>query len=207
MTGQHTASKEEDDRRGTVKVVNGHYKPSGSFHFISPNKPIIEAESGRLLGITNPRDMTFIHSYGGEAVFFEGLGKGTLIASRCDNPDCETGGSVYMPFRIHCPDCLGKNTVIDITEKAKTKSIVHSFMITERTGAFNTLPTPIKFVNIEFEGVCTILMGALIRGEPEIGARIVPIFKTKNPEFIITDLLWVPADWPVDDLPDGYTFG
>jgi len=205
MSEQNMASKEEDDKRGTVKVINGRYKPSGIFHFISPNTPIKD-ENGKLTGITNPRDMTYIHSYGGEAVFFEGMGKGKLMASRCDNPDCENTGSIYMPFRIHCPDCLVKNTVVDITENAKTKAIVHSFMITERTGAFNTLPTPIKFVNVEFDGVCTILMGALIRGEPELGMRVVPIFKTQSPDYIITDMLWVPADWPADDLPEGYTY-
>ncbi len=205
MKEEHRASKEEDDKRGTVKVVNGRYKPSGIFHFISPNTPI-KGEDGKLAGITNPRDMTYIHSYGGEAVFFEGLGLGKLLASRCDNADCEANGSIFMPFRIHCPDCLVKCTVVDITDRAKAKAIVHSFMITERTGAFNTLPTPIKFVNVEFDGVCTILMGALIRGEPALDMRVVPIFKTGNPDYIITDMLWVPADWPADDLPEGYTY-
>ena len=206
MKPEHKASQEEDGKRGTVKVQNGRYKPSGIFHYISPNSPIKNAETGELMGVTNPRDMTYIHSYGGEAVFFESLGKGKLMASRCDNPDCEGHGSVFMPFRIHCPDCLMKATVVDITEKAKTNATVHSFMITERTGAFNTLPTPIKFVNVEFDGVCTILMGALIRGEPKIGMRVVPIFKTKAPDYIITDMLWVPAGWSEDDLPEGYTY-
>ena len=79
-------------------------------------------------------------------------------------------------------------------------------MITERTGAFNTLPTPIKFVNIEFDGVCTILMGALVRGEPSIGMKVVPIFKTQDPEYIITDMLWVAEGTSANDLPEGYTF-
>jgi uncharacterized OB-fold protein len=193
------------DDRGTVKVVDGKYKPSGKFHYPAPNTPIRD-ENGKLLGITNPRDIVHMHSYGGEAIFFESLGKGKLLATRCDNKDCETKGSIYMPFRIHCPDCLAKNTVVDITDRAKKNAIVHSFMITERTGAFNTLPTPIKFVNVEFDGVCTILMGALIRGEPKMGMRVVPIFKTKNPDYIITDMLWVPADWPANDLPEGYTY-
>jgi len=205
MSGINYASKEEDEKRGTVKVVDNRYRPSGLFHFISPNTPI-KNEEGKLLGVTNPRDMTYIHSYGGEAVFFEGLGKGKLLASRCDNPNCEGTGSIYMPFRIHCPDCLGKNTVVDITDRAKTNATVHSFMITERTGAFNTLPTPIKFVNVEFEGVCTILMGALVRGEPKTGIRVVPIFKTKSPDYIITDMLWVTEGIEESELPEGYTF-
>jgi uncharacterized OB-fold protein len=205
MRTQNKANREEDEKRGTVKVIKGRFKPSGIFHFISPNSPI-RNEDGNLMGVTNPRDMTYIHAYGGEAVFFEGLGKGRLLASRCDNPDCEHTGSVYMPFRIHCPDCLMRNKVVDITDKAKTNARVHSFMITERTGAFNTLPTPIKFVNVEFEGVCTILMGSLCVGEPKIGLRVVPIFKTKSPDYIITDMLWVPEGTPESELPEGYTF-
>ncbi len=194
-----------EEERGTVKVVNGRYKPSGKFHCPAPNTPIRD-ETGKLLGITNPRDIIHMHSYGGEAIFFESMGKGKLMASRCDNPDCETTGSIYIPFRIHCPDCLMKNSVVDITEKARTNATVHSFMITERTGAFNTLPTPIKFVNVEFEGVCTILMGALIVGEPRIGMKVVPIFKTKDPDYIITDMLWVPEGTQESELPEGYTF-
>jgi uncharacterized OB-fold protein len=194
-----------DEDRGTVRVEKGRYKPSGKFHYPSPNTPI-RNEEGKLLGVTNPRDIVHMHSYGGEAVFFDGLAKGKLIASKCNNPECEHTGSVYMPFRIHCPDCLGKNTAVDITEKAKTNAKVHSFMITERTGAFNTLPKPIKFVNVEFEGVCTILMGSLRFGEPMIGMRVIPIFKTKSPDYIITDLLWVPENTPESDLPEGYTF-
>jgi uncharacterized OB-fold protein len=193
------------DDRGTVKVVDGKYKPSGKFHYPAPNTPIYD-EDGKLLGITNPRDIVHMHSYGGEAIFFESLGKGKLMATRCDNPDCETKGSIFMPFRIHCPECLGKNTVIDITDRAKKNARVHSFMITERTGAFNTLPIPIKFVNVEFEGVCTILMGALRAGEPKIGMRVVPIFKTKNPDYIITDMCWVAEGTPKSKLPEGYTF-
>ncbi|NOZ04425.1 MAG: hypothetical protein GXO92_07480 [FCB group bacterium] len=192
--------------RGTVKVINGRYRPTGKFHYIYEHSPIFD-ENGKLMGITNPRDVTHIHAYGGEAQFFESLGKGKLLGTRCDNPHCEAEGSIFMPFRIHCPDCLAKNTVVDLTETARKSATVHTFMITERTGAFNTLPTPIKFVNVEFEGVCTILMGYLSVGEPEIGMRVVPIFKTQNPTFTILDLSWVPAGTKEADLPEGFTFG
>lgn len=191
---------------GRVRVVGGKYKLSGTFHHGEPNLPIRD-EEGRLMGVTNPRDITHIHMYGGEAVFFESLSKGKLMASRCDNPDCETSGSVYMPFRIHCPDCLARNTPVDITDLARRTARVHTFMITERTGAFNTLPTPIRFVNVEFDGVVTILMGSLAVGEPEIGMRVVPIFNTGNPTYTIMDMFWVPEGTPESDLPGGYTFG
>jgi uncharacterized OB-fold protein len=83
----------------------------------------------------------------------------------------------------------------------------HSFIITERTGAFNTLDIPINFVNVEFEGVSTILMSYLLAGKPEMGMRIVPVFRTKNPAYDITDLAFVPEGTPESELPEGFTFG
>lgn len=189
---------------GTVEVVENRYKFNGTFHHGEPNTPI--RRGNKLCGVTNPRSMTYVHSYGGESVFFQGLADGKLIASRCDNPDCETKDSIYMPFRIYCPDCLAKNTPVDITDKARTTSKVHTFMITERTGAFNTLKKPVKFINIEFDGVVTILMSYLPVGEPEIGMRVTPIFRTKNPTYTIIDLAWVPEGTTKDKLPEGFTF-
>ena len=112
-----------------------------------------------------------MHSYGGEAVFFESLSQGKLMATRCDNPKCETKGSIYQPFRTICPDCLRKMTPIDMTDIAKKTAKVHTFMVCERSGAFNLLDKPIKFINIEFDGVCTILMSYLAVGEPTMGMR------------------------------------
>ncbi len=80
-------------------------------------------------------------------------------------------------------------------------------MITERTGAFNTLPKPIRFVNVEFEGVPTILMGYLSIGEPKIGMKVIPIFNTTNPTYTILDLSWVPEETNETELPEGFTFG
>ncbi len=191
---------------GNVKVVNNRYKVDGVFHRLEKNSPIFD-EDGNLCGTTNPRDMTYIHTYGGDAPFFEGLGKGKIIAAKCTNDKCPGNGSVHMPFRIHCPDCLEKMEHVDITNVARETSTVHSFMITERTGAFNTLKKPIQFVNVEFNGVCTILMSYLPVGKPEMGIKLVPIFKTKNPDYLITDLAFVPVGTDEKDLPEGFTFG
>lgn len=194
------------ENRGNVKVENDRYRLEGKFHYGYPNEPIWD-EKGKLRGITNPRDVTHIHMYGGEAPFFENLSKGKLLGTRCDNTDCPADQSIFIPFRIHCPDCLGRNSIVDMTETAKTGAIVHTFMTTERTGAFNTLPTPIRFVNVEFAGVPTILMGNLAVGEPKMGMRVVPIFRTKQPTYTILDLAWVPHGTEDSKLPDGFTFG
>lgn len=193
------------NEHGKVSVKNGRYKFEGKFHHMEANQPIFNND-GLLMGVTNPRNMTYVHSYGGENVFFQSLGKGKLMASRCDNADCEGYRSIFMPFRIHCPDCLVKNTVVDITQLARTTAKVHTFMITERTGAFNTLKTPIKFVNVEFDGICTILMGYLSLGDPKIGMSLVPIFNTQNPTYTIMDLSWVPQGTDASELPENFTF-
>jgi uncharacterized OB-fold protein len=193
------------DEIGEVKVVGRGYKPKGPFHRIEMATPIRRGD-GRLCGVTKPRDMTYIHSYGGEAPFFEGIAEGRLLATRCDNPDCDFKGTVYEPFRIHCMDCLEPCTVIDLTDVANRTATIHSFIITERTGAFNTLDVPIRFVNVEFEGVATILMSVLLAGEPQIGMRVVPVFRTKEPRYDITDLAFVPEGTPDKKLPKGFTF-
>ncbi|MEE9117668.1 MAG: hypothetical protein V3U02_03600, partial [Calditrichia bacterium] len=158
--------------RGTVKVVDGRFQFKGKFHYIYPNTPIRD-ENGELKGVTNPRDMTYVHMYGGETPFFDSLKNGKLFGTRCDNPDCEHTGTVHVHFKIHCPECLKRNTIVDITEIAKKTATVHTFMVTERTGAFNTLDKPIRFINIEFEAVSTILMGYLPVGEPQVGMRVL----------------------------------
>ena len=192
---------------GQVYVKDNKYKPKGSFHHLTPNTPIRDADNDwKLLGITNPRDMTYMHSYGGEAVFFESLSQGRLMATRCDSEGCGLKGSIYMPFRIHCPDCLGKNTVIDLTETAKQTARIHTFMVCERSDAFNLLDKPIKFINIEFDGVATILMSYLSVGDPELGVKVVPIFKTAEPTFTILDLSWVVEGTTKDELPQGFSF-
>ena len=192
---------------GQVYVKDNHYRLKGSFHHMTPNTPIRNANDGwKLLGVTNPRDMTYIHSYGGEAVFFESLSQGRLLATRCDNPECETKGTIHIPFRIHCPDCLGKNTVVDLTDIARRSARVHTFMVCARSGAFNVLDKPIKFINIEFDGVATILMSYLALGEPAFGMKVLPIFKTIGPTFTILDLSWVPEGTAEDALPEGFSF-
>lgn len=192
---------------GQVYVKNNKYKLKGDFHHLTPNTPIRNADDGwKLLGVTNPRDMTYIHSYGGEAIFFESLSQGKLLATRCDNAGCDSKGTIYIPFRVHCPDCLGKNTVIDLTDVAKKSAKIHTFMVCERSGAFNILDKPIKFINIEFDGVATILMSYLSLGEPKFAMRVVPIFKTNSPTFTILDLSWVPEGTKEKELPEGFSF-
>ena len=174
---------------GQVYIKDNKYKLKGAFHRMSQNCPIRNADRDwKLAGITNPRDMIYIHSYGGEAIFFASLCKG------------------YMPFRIYCPDCLAKTSIIDLTTIAKQTAKIHTFMVCERSGAFNLLDKPIQFINIEFDGVATILMSYLSIGTPAIGMRVIPIFRKNEPTFTILDLSWVAERTAADKLPQGFSF-
>ena len=194
---------------GTVKVKNGRYAPEGEFHQIEQGTPI-RNEAGTLAGVTKPRNMTYIHSYGGEAPFFEAVSdKARLLGTRCDNADCPGHGTIWMPFRIHCPDCLGKNSIVDMTSQANEVATIYTYIVTERSGAFNTLDKPIRFVDIEFPGtdVLTLLKGYMVGpGQPSIGLRVRPVFRTGKPTYTIQDLAWALADTTEDQLPEGFTF-
>lgn len=192
---------------GQVFVKDSRYKPTGDFHHLTPNTAIRDADNDwNLIGITNPRDMTYMHSYGGEAIFFESLGRGRLMATRCDNQLCDLNGTVFMPFRIHCPNCLARNTLTNLTTIARKTARIYTFMVCERSGAFSLLDKPIKFINIAFDEVATILMSYLSIGEPEIGTRVVPIFRKHNPTCTILDLSWVVQGTAHKELPPGFVF-
>jgi hypothetical protein len=66
----------------------------------------------------------------------------------------------------------------------------------------------IRFINVEFDGVVTILMSYLLatKQPPAIGMKVRPIFRTKEPTYTITDLAFVPAETKGAELPEGFTF-
>jgi len=191
--------------KATVKVERDQYKVDGEFSAIIPGTPIRD-EEGRLCGVTKPRQIVHMHSYGGEALFFDALSKGRLLATRCANPACTAKGTVYLPFRTCCPDCLANMEPIDYTEVAKAGAKVYTFIVTERSGAFNTLVKPIRFIDIEFPGAATLLKGYMVAGEPRIGLRVVPVFRREHPTFTITDLAWAAEGTKPQDLPPGFSF-
>ncbi len=188
-----------------VWVEKGAYRISGEFHTPEANQPI-RREDGKLCGVTNPRRLVHMHSYGGEAPFFAGLAEGKLLGTRCDNGDCEYKGTIHLPYKIHCPDCLAKMTEVDLTDAAKKSATIHSYIVTSRTGAFNALAKPIKFIDIEIDGVATILKSYQLAGDPAFGQRVVPVFFTKAPTYTITDLAFVVEGTKEGELPEGFTF-
>ena len=145
--------------------------------------------------VEKPRAPIHIHTYGGETPFFKGLTQGRLMATRCDNENCDPAGQegyFHLPPRVYCPDCLEKMAWADITELAARTARVHTHITVARPGAFNRVPMPCQLISVEIEGVSTILMSVLAEGEPEIGLEVEPVFNTTQPTFTILDLSWKP---------------
>jgi len=184
----------------------GRYRFKGEFHQGAPSQPIRD-DQGKLWGVTKPRRIVHVHALGAEGQFFQAIAEDRkLLATRCNNPDCEGKGTEYLPFRIHCPDCLGLMEVIDVTQRAIEGAQVYTYVITNRTGAFNTLDTPIRFIDIQIPGIATFLKGYMIgSGEPSIGLRVIPVFQQK-PSYTIKDLAWVVQGTTESDLLEGWTF-
>lgn len=183
----------------------GRYRFEGKFHEGADCEPIYD-QDGKLWGVTKPRKIVHVHALGAEGEFFAGISeKHRLLATKCNNPECQGHGTEYLPFRIHCPDCLGKMDVIDVTERAMEGAVIYTFIKTNRTGAFNTMDTPIRFIDIQIPGISTFLKGYIVGpGEPSIGLRVLPVFKTE-PTYTIKDLAWIlenekpPGGWKFAD--------
>ncbi|MBN2797692.1 MAG: hypothetical protein JXX28_00960 [Deltaproteobacteria bacterium] len=164
-----------------------------SFTFDNQRPTATVVRSLHPLVIERPRSPVHIHSYGGETPFFEGLGQGRLMATRCDNPACTEAGAagyLFCPPRVHCPDCLERMTWVDITDGPARTAKVHTHICVLHPGAFNRLPTPSKLISVEMEGVITTLMSHMRVGVPVIGMELEPVFNTSSPTFTILDLSW-----------------
>lgn len=195
------------DHNVTIKgKYPGRYFFEGDFHEGNPGKPIKD-EKGTMWGVTKPRKIIHVHALGAEGRFFQAIAEERkLLATKCTNSECPGHGLEYLPFRINCPDCLAKMDVIDVTQRAIEGARIYTFIKTNRTGAFNTLKTPIRFIDIEIPGITTFLKGYMVGGgEPAIGQKVIPVFK-KVPTYTIKDLAWVVAETKKSELPDGWIF-
>ena len=144
--------------------------------------------------IANPRGQDHYHSYGGVTPFFEGLTEGKLLGTKC--PDEDTG--IWLPPRVDCPDCWSKMEWVPVdTSKAR----VYTHSTTNYPGEGFKLENEdgggVPLISVEIPGVCTKFMSYLSEfgeGEPYIGMRVKPVFRTENTTFSILDISWVPVD-------------
>lgn len=142
----------------------------------------------------NPRTIVHRHTYGGLSRFFLELAKGRLFGKVCIERSCRHTG-IWLPPRVHCPDCWEEMSWVEIVEAKKAKVYTHS--MTNLPGAGFMASTPCPLSSIEIPGVCTKFMSYLSKfgeDEPYIGMPVKPVFRTRRPTYTILDVSWVPKE-------------
>lgn len=141
------------------------------------------------------RTITHHHSYGGLTQFYKGLTEGKLLGTVCKDRICQAkGAKIRLPPHVFCPDCWEKMEWVEVnTEDAR----VHTYSIAYEVGAGCLLIRPVPIIALDIPGVWTHPMSYLSEyreGEPYIGQRVRPVFRTENPTRTILDISWVPVD-------------
>jgi len=140
------------------------------------------------LVVRNPKTWSHYHSYGGWGKFFAGLREQKLLATRCDNKQCEER-RMWIPPRCECPDCLHATRWVEAPKEGR----IFTWSVVKYPGELFKLPEGTPLISVEVDGVCTKLMSWLAQGEPKIGLRVKAVFNTERPTNTILDLAWVPA--------------
>src|SRR3989338_7167637 len=119
--------------------------------------------------------------------------EGALLGTKCWNcggPE----GNIWLPPRVHCPDCWRKMTWMTIDP---TGAKIYSHSITNLPGAGFKGTVPCPLISLEIPKVWTRPMSYLSKfaeDEPYIGMPVKPVFRRRNPTYTILDLAWVPVD-------------
>lgn len=136
---------------------------------------------------------THHHTYGMLTPYFEALGEGRLLATRCINRGCPIAhgkGELWLPPRADCPDCHQPMVWQEIPDP---EGYVYAYTFVERGGAGMEIELPYYQVDVRLDGVCTIVKGYLLdRDRPiGIGDRVRAVFRT-GPDATHTclDLAW-----------------
>jgi hypothetical protein len=136
-----------------------------------------------------PRSLEHHHTYGLLTPFFKGLTEGKLLATKCNNPQCEEQ-STWLPPRADCPDCYGRTEWLEVPTQGK----IYAFTMLDYTGIGIEMKSPYWQIDVEIEGVDTIFKGYLIEGKPYTGMPVRAKFRTDNPTHTILDIYWEPAE-------------
>lgn len=122
---------------------------------------------------------THFHTYGLLTPYFEGLGQGRLMATRCVNPACPVSkgdGERWLPPRADCPDCH-QPMVWDKIEHPE--GYIYAYTLVERGGTGLEIECPYYQIDIKLDGVCTIMKSYLLDRTPiRIGDRVRARFRT-----------------------------
>ncbi len=140
--------------------------------------------------IEQPYSITYLHSYAQDSPWFAGLTNKKLLASQ----DPETGYTYATP-RGNDMYTGDETNWIDITDR---RAEVHAFTVCHFGSEEFLAETPFVLVQVEFEGVDTLLLSRLVGVDPMeatldwIGMEIVPKF-LRNSKLKPTDVYFVPA--------------
>jgi len=140
--------------------------------------------------IEQPYSITYQHSYGQDSPWFAGLTNKKLLASQ----DAETGYTYGTP-RGHDMYTGAETNWIDITDR---HAEIHAFTVCHFGSEEFLSETPFVLIQVEFEGVDTLLLSRLMGVDPLkasldwIGMEVVPKF-LRNSKLKPTDVYFIPA--------------
>ena len=122
---------------------------------------------------------THYHTYGRLTPYFKGLAEGRLMGTRCVYPRCPISrgqGELWLPPRADCPDC---HQPMEWQECVQPRGRIYTYTYVERGGTGLELPCPYYQIDVEIEGVGTILKSYLVGAGPvKIGDRVRAGFRT-----------------------------
>ena len=140
--------------------------------------------------IEQPYEIVYLHSYAQDSPWFAGLTNKRLLASQ--DP---TSGYTYATPRGNDMYSGEETNWIDITEN---EARVHAFTVCHFGSEAFLDQTPFVLIQVEFEGVNTLLLSRLMGVDPLkasldwIGMKIKPQF-IRNSKLKPTDVYFIPA--------------
>lgn len=140
--------------------------------------------------IEMPYSMTYLHSYAQDSPWFAGLTNKKLLA----NQDPDTGYTYATP-RGHDMYSGEETSWIDISEREAT---IHAFTVCHFGSEAFLDETPFVLIQVQFEGVDTLLLSRLMGVDPLeanldwIGMKLKPQY-IRNSKLKPTDIYFVPA--------------
>ena len=109
---------------------------------------------------------THYHTYGLLTPYFQGLGEGRLMATRCVSSQCPIGkgrGDLWLPPRADCPDC---HQPMDWEEIKEPRGYIYAYTHVERGGTGLEIECPYYQIDVKMEGVGTIPKSYLVDRKP-----------------------------------------
>ncbi len=140
--------------------------------------------------IEMPYSITYLHSYAQDSPWFAGLTNKRILANQ--DPD---SGYTYATPRGHDMYSGSETNWIDITENHAS---IHAFTVCHFGSEAFLDQTPFVLIQVEFEGVDTLLLSRLLGVDPMkasldwIGMKLKPQF-IRNSKLKPTDVYFVPA--------------